>query len=948
MAQAGLEGGVTLEQINASADQKPVRDLLAGRGKKRDRYILEKEIARGGGMGAVLRAVDCDIRREVAVKYMLDPANPEKKLRFVEEAQITGQLEHPNIVPIHELGVDAQRRMFFTMKMVRGRSLAQIIQGLRDDPQAQEKKFPLGRLLTIFVGMCHALAYAHSRRVVHRDLKPANIMIGDFGAVYVMDWGLAKVVTEPTMRGPLIAHVGAFRPELPGAADPHALAGKIATSRDAGDDLTRDGAVIGTPAYMPPEQAAGDVQAIDQRSDVYALGAILYEMLTLQAPISREGGHLAVLQRVAQGAIVPPQERDPQRARAGKVPAELSAIAMKALAKNPDRRYPDVETLRRDIELFQEGRSVSAKQDNFRELAWKLVKRNKGVSITAAAALIIVTSVLAVSFWTVLDAKADAESALHTLKQEQLVKRQRGKASAPLFVRDAKQSAEKKQLDYALEQLNVALDSDPDNVEGRLVKGQILIVQKDYAEARKELKAYLKQRPNDKNAAELLLLCGATNREDIERTHAIAEVFARQKAFGLALQMETDRDLILLRYRQRVEAAWPGLGNRVSMIDGKCELDLTGCKQVKDLTPLEGMTFNILSLANCTEVRDLTPLKGMPLTDLDLQGCRFIKELTALQGMDLTRLNLSSCDQLEDLTPLQGMKLTRLKLYNCKKLHDLAPLQGMPLTELSLDTVPLLRNLAPLRGMPLTSLNLENTECDDLSPLKDLPLVTLDLFGARRIKDLTPLCKMSLTTLELRNCPAIEDLEPIRELQLTEFGFPSSPQCKDLGVLRKMPLARLNLTAAYQIRDLTPLEGRPLKELLMPGCDQVKDLSGLRGVKLNKLVMSDCTSVHDLAPLQWMPLDYLNMRNCGLVRDLAPLKGISRKTMNGPPSACTSSLRASSGIGPAWSGAACFFPGCKAAALASPMMPYRTPHSISTGRPAGKNATSSFFILSNG
>src|SRR5205807_1830945 len=131
------------------------------------RYVIENEIARGG-MGAVLRAVDCDIRREVAVKYLLDQDDPKKKLRFIEEAQITGQLEHPNIVPIHELGVDAHQRLFFAMKMVKGRSLQQILDELRSNPKTAEKEYSLGRLLNIFMNVCNALAYAHSSGVIHR------------------------------------------------------------------------------------------------------------------------------------------------------------------------------------------------------------------------------------------------------------------------------------------------------------------------------------------------------------------------------------------------------------------------------------------------------------------------------------------------------------------------------------------------------------------------------------------------------------------------------------------------------------------------------------------------------------------------------------------------------------------------------------------------------------
>ncbi len=172
----------------STSDRSSVTDLLSGSVRQGSRYTIESEIARGG-MGAVVRAVDCDIRREVAIKYMLDDSDQGRKARFVEEAQITGQLEHPNIVPIHELGLDADKRLFFAMKLVNGRSLGQIVNELRKQPATAEKTWPLSRLLNIFVSICHALAYAHSRGVIHRDLKPANIMVGDFGEVYVMDWG---------------------------------------------------------------------------------------------------------------------------------------------------------------------------------------------------------------------------------------------------------------------------------------------------------------------------------------------------------------------------------------------------------------------------------------------------------------------------------------------------------------------------------------------------------------------------------------------------------------------------------------------------------------------------------------------------------------------------------------------------------------------------------------
>ena len=330
---------------------------LAGRKNAKERYVIEGEIARGG-MGAVLRAVDCDIRREVAVKYMLDGQDPKKQARFIEEAQINGQLEHPNIVPVYDLGIDAQKRPFIMMKMVKGRSLKDVLDQLREKPKQAEKEWPLARLLNTLVNICNALAFAHSRNVIHRDLKPANIMLGDFGEVYVMDWGLAKVLGK-------VEPGAAIRPTIdyePGRHVSTSRSSKVATSQPEAD-LTQEGSVLGTPVYMPPEQAAGKIDAIDQRSDIYSLGAILYEMLTLQGPVDKEGGYLAVLMRVVEGEIVAPERRTPQRLRAGKVPRELSAIAMKALAKDKEQRYPNVEALRRDIERFQDGRSVSAKED---------------------------------------------------------------------------------------------------------------------------------------------------------------------------------------------------------------------------------------------------------------------------------------------------------------------------------------------------------------------------------------------------------------------------------------------------------------------------------------------------------------------------------------------------------------------------------------------------------
>jgi serine/threonine protein kinase len=680
LVQTGVPADVTLEtpaEVGpvAQPGRASVAALLARRGRDASRYVLEGEIARGG-MGAVLRAVDRDIRREVAVKYLLDQASASGRLRFVEEAQITGQLEHPNIVPIHELGRDALGRLFFTMKLVKGRSLAQVLEGLRGEPGATRHTaatdYTLGRLLTILVNVCHALAYAHARGVIHRDLKPGNIMVGDFGEVYVMDWGLAKVrnpragdagqeAGAPPQAIPLPASKTAILPPARVAAMPAPMAvpmsdtftagsgssratAPVVTDRVLQEELTRAGAIMGTPVYMAPEQAVGRIEAIDQRSDVYALGAILYEILTLQPPVETAGGGRAILMRVANGEIVPLEQRIRQTHRKRRVPAELAAMAMKALSKEPAQRYPTVEAFRRDLELYLEGRSVSAKEDTRKEMLIKFVKRNKGFSAATAGALVVLAVVVGLFLRANLSARLRAEESLAAFQQEQERRREQNRHSAPLFYQDARVSTERGKLENALAQVTVAVDYDPELAQARLLKGQILLAQKAFAEAQAELDTYHKQRPGDEDAAELARRCRQARAEDYRTLVPVVDALVRQKAFTLAehlqgsiagLEQKEQRQLEL--YRKRIESAWPGLGGLLTM-DGAGKLHMNLYNQgskVKDLIPLRGLPLTSLSLINCVEVRDLTPLEGMKLTSLDLSNCK-VRDLTPLKGVPLT------------------------------------------------------------------------------------------------------------------------------------------------------------------------------------------------------------------------------------------------------------------------------------------------------------------------
>ena len=238
-------------------------DMPASAGDE-GRYQLLGEIARGG-MGIVLKGRDVDVGRDVAVKVLLEKHrdNPEMVRRFVEEAQIAGQLQHPGIVPVYELGRLPDARLYIAMKLIRGRTLAALLDDRADTGEDRPK------YLAVFEQMCQTMAYAHACGVIHRDLKPSNVMVGSFGEVQVMDWGLAKVLG----RGGVADEERSLRSR----ADVEPVR-TLRTGSSA--DESRAGSVLGTPCYMAPEQARGLLDTLDERADVFGLGAILCEILT--------------------------------------------------------------------------------------------------------------------------------------------------------------------------------------------------------------------------------------------------------------------------------------------------------------------------------------------------------------------------------------------------------------------------------------------------------------------------------------------------------------------------------------------------------------------------------------------------------------------------------------------------------------------------------------------
>jgi serine/threonine protein kinase len=722
-------------------------------------YLLLHKIGEGG-FGTVWEAEqEQPLKRRVALKILkLGMDTREVMARFEQERQTLAIMDHPNIAKIFDAGATDRGRPYFVMELVRGVNIT---------AHCDEKNLPTEERLKLFLTVCQAVHYAHQKGIIHRDLKPSNILVTLYDGApvpMIIDFGVAKAA-QGQLAGLTILHQ-----------------------------------IIGTPPYMSPEQASLSGMDIDIRSDIYALGVLLYELLTGRTPITSDTLHRLGLDEIRRiireqdsplpstalnsmtlsdrSVVAHHRKSDPPKL-IRQIRGDLDSIAMKALEKDRRRRYDSASVLAADVERYLASEPVLARPAGRLYRLMRMARRNKA-ACTAASVVFLAILI------------GGMAAAVQTVKLTRSL--QRLKATAPAFSDLSRQLRDEEKLGEALEKVGFALELDPANPAHLIQRADLLQAMQHLDEAAQVYRRALALQENayaraNLNLCERLLAKNGTPAPlspavQIELADALIGQGRALDAAPLCKLIGAESKIALPRIRARLEQEriptlanwdWNRLGERPN---GTYSLHLGGY-------PL----------------RKLPLLGDLPITDLKINDT-----------------------EISDLSPLVGLHLS---ILNCSalKVSDLRPLSGMPLTELDIGQTPV-TDLSPLKGAPLEWLRIYGTGITDLGPLRDMPLKHLQA-GETPIVDLSPLSGLPLEWFHADLIPAW-DFSPLANTRLNNLLLVSH-YITDLSFVRNLPLTHLSLHTSGQLRDFKPLaDCKLLEELVLSQTDE--DISFLRAL----------------------------------------------------------------------------------------------------------------------
>jgi Leucine-rich repeat (LRR) protein/tetratricopeptide (TPR) repeat protein len=899
----------------------PLRALPVGMSLQRGLTIGES-IGRGG-LGQVNSGIQRVFERDVAIKRLhagvVDPAARQK---FFAEALIAAQLEHPNIVPIHDLVLDADGQLQLVMKRVEGVPWRSLLERSGEPPSG--RKTTLDDHLDILLKVCDAVAFAHGRGILHCDLKPDNVMVGAFGEVLLMDWGCA------------LAFSGDHHPAIPVVRQ-----------------LTSP---CGTPSYLAPEMAMALPSQISPASDVYQLGAILYELLT-GSRANRGDDVGAVMKDAAMGVVVPPQQAAPSRS----IPDELAHICMESLVKDPINRIATVSAFAQRIRsyrqhaqaiglaarartLVSQAQQVESGRDDLLRKAlscaeqageiwsdWSGAKvalydaqmayaRHHLETGAAAAAVMLAGQAAAVAGQLARPQLLALAGELHQLAVAQeevqrahqrqlriarlaviiatavlvsglaisvvLVEKARHRA-ATAFAIEHDERAKFEQALRALSDEQVRRSADQKTSAPALVAQARRAIQgKQWDEAARVLETAIGFDPHLIEARQLraAVLVGAGRySEAITAAQSWLELVPGQ-ANALRLRELCAQSRDGTKPTIDVQVAFAALFDAMQLFTLAEEFALSAPmrlelyrKRIEQAWPGAGGALSMradghlvseasahqrFGLAGRDDVVDLAPHAGMPFAVLDLSRTG-VRDIAVLHGMPLEELAIDQT-QVDHLDALSGMPLRALHMA-ATKITDLSPLQGLPLEWLAAQGSAI-ATLGAVQGRSFSHLDISGTRVESLAPLSGARQGEL-IVRATRVHALSPLIGTPIASLDLTGCQ-LDDLAILGRLQVARFSGLSLP-IEQLPRIRGLPVTGLDLGESHELTDLRALGGFRLESLVVRG-GRVRDLSPLSGMPLHQL---DCSGnpIADLAPLSGMPLHQLDISHCQ-VHDLTPLR----------------------------------------------------------------------------